>query len=281
MVMSYQNLYTTPLNSRKRYAPDTPSSPPNDKRQRPNLACGFSGLSLGSAVQSIACENDASEEDAASLPASDLGVEEVDTSSTSSSEGTVDSDSTFRMMRRPRRRRKRPLQPDCVEQPVDQDPPPRPLKRPHFSGNDTISEQQQDDINMDEDMGDIPRRSRRRRTEWHEPEKDREYNIENRLLTTGIVITSLGSPNSSQSSSRSTSPQRHLSQPGAQGFTLSPSLLTHLLNSHRNTHTAAPAGPRDLVVYRSPTWDRSDLNVVSDANRFQEIDDEDMMDIEE
>ena len=66
----------------------------------------------------------------------------------------------------------------------------------------------------------------------------------NPLLILGIIITSLGSDSSS--SSRSPSPTR-LSQPGPQGFTLSPSLLNRLLN------LPATRGPEmGMVLYRPP-----------------------------
>jgi len=97
---------------------------------------------------------------------------------------------------------------------------------------------------------------------------------------TGIVITSLGSSDSSQSSSPSSSPQRHLSQPGAQGFTLSPSLLTHLLSAHHTAHPSLPT-PKELVLYRPPPRPTFDADVLDDAHRFEAITDEDMMDMEE
>ncbi|EIW71933.1 hypothetical protein TREMEDRAFT_72608 [Tremella mesenterica DSM 1558] len=81
------------------------------------------------------------------------------------------------------------------------------------------------------------------KTKWYEPERDR------------IVITSLS--DTSTSSSRSTSPNsraiRTLEQPGMRGFTLSPSLLTHLLNAQRgdiSTLHLPQSTERSLVMYR-------------------------------
>lgn len=102
----------------------------------------------------------------------------------------------------------------------------------------------------------------------------------------GIVITSLGSPNSSRSSSRSTSPDsRHLSQPGSQGFTLHPSLLTHLLNTQRdNLHPMPLPKEQSLVLYRPlglhpdggpdvvRQWDSEPI--VYDSERFEEVNDD-------
>ncbi|RXK41462.1 hypothetical protein M231_01170 [Tremella mesenterica] len=93
------------------------------------------------------------------------------------------------------------------------------------------------------DMGDDLDMETVAKTKWYEPERDR------------IVITSLS--DTSTSSSRSTSPNsraiRTLEQPGMRGFTLSPSLLTHLLNAQRgdiSTLHLPQSTERSLVMYR-------------------------------
>jgi len=175
MVMSLQ--FSTPFSprTRKRPAADSLSAQHADKRHRPNLANGFSGLSIGHAVRPVdvlAVDSESIDETSVEVPVSEIGIEEVDTSSTSSSEDTVDSDSTFRNTR-PRLRRKRPLQPDSVEQPTDIDEQLRPQKRFHSHVCDDTGQQfYTSGMDIDEDMEEIPRKSRRR-TQWHEPEKDR------------------------------------------------------------------------------------------------------------
>jgi hypothetical protein len=163
--------------SRKRSAPDSPFSSHTDKKHRPNLATGFSGLSIGYAARCDdvhAVDPECVEEESLEQPVSELGVEEVDTSSTSSSEGTVDSDSTFRNTR-PKRRRKRLLQPDTVEHPTETDEQVRPDETPHPPASYYARRMHELDMDVDEDMEEMPRKSRRRnRTQWHEPEKDRE-----------------------------------------------------------------------------------------------------------
>lgn len=269
-----------PTPSRKRHAVDPPLFDSPDKRRRPNLAYGFSGLSLSNVSPfSVppppdATHVDEDDEGHSPLGADDVAVEEVDTPSSPSSVSTVDSDATFRDTRRIRRKRTT-LHPDSIEQPMDeplpvdmdvQDITTRPKKRRDDSEEENVEghagkRRRTDDmdLDMDEDVEEIPRRTRpRTRTEWHEPEKDRE--LTQRLDSehsscSGIIITSLGSPNSSRDSSRESSPSnhdRHLSQPGEQGFTLNPSLLTHLLNSQRdNIHLPAyPPQERGLVLYR-------------------------------
>ncbi|WWD15585.1 hypothetical protein CI109_100007 [Kwoniella shandongensis] len=114
---------------------------------------------------------------------------------------------------------------------------------------------------------------RRGKTVWYEPEKDR------------IVITALS--DSSRSSSRSPSPdsiENHLSQPGSQGFTLSPSLLTHLLKTQRDKLNG-PLGDmlkndKSLILYKPlgihpggwtepvvKSWESHE----EDSGRFEEI----------
>jgi hypothetical protein len=110
------------------------------------------------------------------------------------------------------------------------------------------------------------------------------------MFVIGIVITSLGSD-----SSRSPSPdlgelspetRRRLSQPGAQGFTLSPSLLTHLLNV-RPDQLPHPSKQieNSLVLYRPlgippgrqadtvvKQWNGNPAVLSYGDNRFEEID---------
>jgi hypothetical protein len=165
---------------------------------------------------------------------------------------------------------------------------------------------------QDEEIQEIPRdRTRRSRTTWHEPERDRELPIHHRPYIDsadipGIVITAL-SPTSSRSSSPETSPSRNLSQPGEQGFTLSPSLLTHLLAAQRehwnksdisNLNFDQPKPETGLVLYRplgiprgmlqnlpnvSPAmadevvrmWRQGMMpNVSEDESRFEDLDDD-------
>ncbi|WRT70091.1 uncharacterized protein IL334_007085 [Kwoniella shivajii] len=146
---------------------------------------------------------------------------------------------------------------------------------------------------MDMDMDDVPSivmnevdKRRKRKTIWHEPEKDR------------IVITCLSDTSSSRASSRSPSPEEkdieesYLSQPGMQGFTLSPSLLTHLLKTQRDRLNAKFPHTGDqssLVVYRPlgiPPGDWNESAVRNwqpdkeyvDSGRFQEVDDDENYD---
>ncbi|OWZ35541.1 hypothetical protein C356_05049 [Cryptococcus neoformans c45] len=120
---------------------------------------------------------------------------------------------------------------------------------------------------------------RGRKTVWYEPEKDR------------IVITSLS--DSDSRSSRSPSPEtegRYFSQPGEQGFTISPSLLTHLMNVHRNGDLKGPLqdllknNQKSLTLYRplgipADRWKESIVKTweearnYDDSARFEEIDD--------
>ncbi|OCF44401.1 hypothetical protein I317_01661 [Kwoniella heveanensis CBS 569] len=110
-----------------------------------------------------------------------------------------------------------------------------------------------DDGDVEELRRDFSDKRRKRKTVWHEPEKDR------------IVITSLSDASSSRGSSRSSSPEpsgsadeRHLSQPGDQGFMLSPSLLTHLLKAQRNqlngmnngNNSQSAQNRNSLILYR-------------------------------
>ncbi|WWC91852.1 uncharacterized protein L201_006799 [Kwoniella dendrophila CBS 6074] len=120
------------------------------------------------------------------------------------------------------------------------------------------------------------------RTIWHEPEKDR------------IVITSLSDTSSSRGSSRSPSPEfntaeeMHLSQPGMKGFTLSPSLLTHLLKQQREQfgmNGSLNQNQNSLVLYRPMgippgEWENSIVQAWQtgqgyvDSGRFEEVNDD-------
>ncbi|WVQ94842.1 hypothetical protein IAU59_001925 [Kwoniella sp. CBS 9459] len=159
-----------------------------------------------------------------------------------------------------------------------------------------------DDGDIEELQRDFVDKRRKRKTVWHEPEKDR------------IVITSLSDASSSRGSSRSSSPDqetdsaeelRRLSQPGDQGFMLSPSLLTHLLKAQRNqfngdSNNNHAGNNNSLILYRplginpgkanEPTaaWtdDNSDSVVRNwqpgetyvDSGRFEEVDDDERFD---
>lgn len=105
----------------------------------------------------------------------------------------------------------------------------------------------------------------------------------------GIVVTSLSDSESEAPSSRSTSPRRahDLNQPGHQGFTLSPSLLTHLLATQKNCFDfSQPPPERGLVLYRPlgippgseivEQWPGHENAVAGpgDSARFEELDDD-------
>lgn len=105
------------------------------------------------------------------------------------------------------------------------------------------------------------------------------------------MITSLS--DSDSRSSRSPSPEtegRYLSQPGEQGFTISPSLLTHVMNVHRNGDLKGPLqdllknNQKSLTLYRplgisADRWKESIVKTweearnYDDSARFEEIDD--------
>ncbi|WVF67243.1 hypothetical protein IAT40_001991 [Kwoniella sp. CBS 6097] len=154
-----------------------------------------------------------------------------------------------------------------------------------------------DDGDIEELQRDFVDKRRKRKTVWHEPEKDR------------IVITSLSDASSSRGSSRSPSPestsadeQLHLSQPGDQGFMLSPSLLTHLLKAQRDQLNGmtnnAQQNRNSLVLYRPlgippgqtttnsadaawtdpvvKSWQPGENYV--DSGRFEEVDDDENLD---
>ncbi|ODN94862.1 hypothetical protein L198_05010 [Cryptococcus wingfieldii CBS 7118] len=333
--------------SRKRRA----SSPhAADKRRRPNLANGFSSLSLHTAAQSTPPPIDDTDDDGlgpSNYPRSnDLKVEVLPESSAtqetyaptphhrharphhwshssygrpppssssnsppSSSDETYDSEATTTRFSRPRRYAGAAQQADEIVQPDANDPvagyelgiedvtgvpPPLRGRRPREddSAEGPIEKRRRrDDMDIDMDAEPEPHlgepnsikdRMRKRKTVWHEPEKDR------------IVITSLS--DSDSRSSRSPSPevelaQGHLSQPGEHGFTLSPSLLTHLMRARRDYDFQVPLSEllrnneRGLTVYRplgiSPgkwkddivkTWEEAQAD--ADAGRFEEIDED-------
>lgn len=104
-------------------------------------------------------------------------------------------------------------------------------------------------------------------------------------------MTSLSDTESEASTSRSSSPppRREFSQPGTQGFTLSPSLLTHLLATQRD-HLKHPfnqsPAEKGLVLYRPlgiPAQDRPEIVQqwpcppipdIEDSGRFEELDED-------
>ncbi len=301
------NPFFTP--SRKRRAPSptsifSPTSPQSssswiddphsEKRRRPNLANGFSSLSLSSRTDdrhtsplptyedSQAAHREVDDDEVLAQPhidlVGDVRVEELPTrptgsrsfpsrgdstssTSTSSAEDGYDSDITFRVLGSGRHRHAGVAQQaDMVEQPnidgflettdlgvedVTERTPTRGRKRREENAETRGGwKRRKPDKDVDMVMGDAndarETERRHRRTEWHEPEKDR------------IVITSLGSPSSSRSSSsdRSTG---HLTQPGSHGFTLSPSFLTHLLAAQKEQFGGAWCGPKQeqgLVLWR-------------------------------
>lgn len=116
---------------------------------------------------------------------------------------------------------------------------------------------------------------------WYEPEKDR------------IVVTSL-SAGSSRSPSPDPGPRRadhtysyqehkHLAQPGDSGFTISPSLLTHIIGAQQENMLPSMPKERGLILYRpiGPPGVGTPEDVVKhwdgnyvDSGRFEEIDDD-------
>ena len=298
-------LPTSLTRKRRAASPETVVSPwpiiENDhreKRRRPNLANGFSGLSINHNAtpradsplpsydesQAIYNEPDeALETSPQPFDVHDVRVEELPDKtrgySTSSTESTSDdgygSDVTFRLRgkRKARGRFEVAQQADVVEQPEDD------VRVEEVHGR----RKREDDVEIggskrfkeDVEMG-----KSRRKMEWHEPEKDRMSPLSTKLKI-GIVITSIGSPTSSRESSPDHS--RYLSQPGNKGFTISPSLLTHLLNSQREgLDMPFPMnGEKGLVLYR-PTklpagwtdeivkaWQQG---LGQDEGRFEEVD---------
>ena len=299
-VASLPLVHSFPSPSRKRRAV-SPTSPPlpdswttaqpsdlpqPEKRRRPNLANGFSGLSISrrrdeepdsplpTYEESLATKHEVDDgdaleqspyEDCSEQPAQQADeIEQPDTAPRVETDLLVE-DVTSQTPVRGRKRRD------------EEDDFPR--KRPR--GNEMDIDDPRDDR---EELG----TRRRRRTQWHEPEKDREPSSTDLADESGIVITSLGSPSSSRSTSSERS-SRHLTQPGYQGFTLSPSFLTHLLAAQRDQCDPRGSPSKSLTLYRPriplakivETWRgmpevRDDAGPevrVDDAGRFEEVDD--------
>ena len=104
------------------------------------------------------------------------------------------------------------------------------------------------------------------------------------------MITSLDSSSSSSRSRSQSPPRRFLNQPGSQGFTLSPSLLTHLLNARKDDLRAYGLGhlaskhDKGLVLYKPmgippgmddivKTW-RGAPRLDEDEGRFEDLDED-------
>lgn len=189
-----------------------------------------------------------------------------------------------------------------------------PIKRKK-RGNEDEPKPKRRKEGMDVDLDHLPPESYG--PGWYEPEKDR------------IVVTSLSSPESSppppNRRGSSPSPKRdpppkesyydyetnkHLTQPGTSGFTISPSLLTHIINAQRDQIVGggfqdSPSQERGLVLYRPlgipaaedvvKEWSAHGRRGSSssrqkpphqfpdpDAHRFEEVDDdEDLMSSEQ
>ena len=162
----------------KRHAHDpVPFLNPPSKRYRPNLAHGFSGLSLSQLPPEAQTQHEEYALDSPPLANADT-IEpdvELDTPSSPSSTETIESDATFRAIR-PRPVRRHPS-PQVIE-PLS--PPTPTVQTGHNkrARSDELPEGKRrkvDSMEIDEDMEAIPRKGRTRtRTEWHEPEKDRE-----------------------------------------------------------------------------------------------------------
>lgn len=228
-------------------------------------------------------------------------------SSTSPSDDEYDSDATFRIPHE--RARLQQLHetaqlPSEIEHPAEADhsqgplvePIDSPVKRKHLSmeAPSTFDEfntsygfedapmlkRQRSDMpeSMDTDMDEAHIASG---PGWYEPEKDR------------IVVTSLSSPEHSRSPSPDTGPRRSgraysyaenkkLNQPGDSGFTISPSLLTHIIGAQKDVHVPMPMPQRELVLYRpigQPGVGREDVvkhwdGEYVDSGRFEMIDDD-------
>jgi hypothetical protein len=266
-----------------------PPNPPRVKKQRPNLTNGLSSLSiksertrdseaLPSYVESEETRNEVDEDDLlepTSQPIEDdIEVEVLPNArrlrrgySMSSSSGD-ESHESFRLDRQ-----LHDQLPDSVEQPsairerisefgVEDvtESASRGRKR-HGSRSSSQHKRRRSemdlDIDMDNDGADERDHARwRKHPSSYEPEKDSKSptpHIEALCNNTGIVVTSLSDSESEAPSSRSTSPRRarDLNQPGHQGFTLSPSLLTHLLATQKNCFDfSQPPREKGLVLYR-------------------------------
>ncbi|KLT38657.1 hypothetical protein CC85DRAFT_305770 [Cutaneotrichosporon oleaginosum] len=220
----------------------------------------------------------------------------LSSSSTSPSEEEYESDVTFRppLERERLRRLQHPMQPTSIEHPHDasaRDPHAHdtptvefesPLKRKHLRLDDERPHaSKRHRFHVDEDVAMDPPNIASG-PGWYEPEKDR------------IVVTSLSSP---EPSSRSPSPDpgprrpysfeehKHLTQPGADGFTISPSLLTHLMAAQSDQFTPAynAVPERGLVLYRPlgiPPAEHVVKQWDEEPGRFEEVDDDEDMSTE-
>jgi hypothetical protein len=149
------------------------------------------------------------------------------------------------------------------------------------------------DLDMEtEDEDEREHRKWRKNATSYEPEKDRKFTLIDHVIgfhtdASGIVVTSLSDTESEASISGSPTPLEHsdLNQPGSQGFTLSPSLLTHLLNSQRE-HFSVPhkSQEKGLILYRPlgippgpqivQQWPAPESNQQYDSSRFEELDED-------
>lgn len=166
----------------------------------------------------------------------------------------------------------------------------RGTKRRDESGSHRRPKRRREDMDLDMDSDDEDQREHtrwRKNASSYEPEKDRQSPVPLSVNThidvlPGIVVTSLSDTESENSSTESTTPHKssNLNQPGEQGFTLSPSLLTHLLNTQRERFTTLPPQEKGLVLYR-PLGIPSAPQIVQqwpgqedDSSRFEELDDD-------
>lgn len=360
-----------PSSSRKRHATGSPPDPshfvglpPDAKRRRPNLANGFSAMSISPRSRGASVGPDVFTPTTPGAPAAasraapmassarlaavagssyhddldddsleptqppldgDVTVEELPhphqrpavpsprmkrprpwhrhssfSSSTDPSEDDdYESDATFRLPARPTP----PVQASSVEHPDAH--VPHADDGPNIEWIDTPSKRKQA-------AAESERRSKRRREAaaapmavdtdalppgrygdgWYEPEKDR-------IVVTSLCSSPETSPpppdmqhvppvNADKQSDYSYEHNRHLSQPGVQGFTISPSLLTHILNAQRSQTVPGPYSvhpERGLVLYRPLGIPGADHVVKEwapaghlypdpDGHRFEEVDDD-------
>lgn len=202
--------------------------------------------------------------------------------------------------RRHRNRTLQSQQSDVIEQPtpIEEIPDnlfiqdvtePRGAKRRDDTKSFRRQKRRIDDMDLDmdgEDEGPRHHSRWRKGTSSYEPEKDRKSPQIVHGITdtngTGVVVTSLSDTESEDSSTESSSSRKpiDLNQPGAQGFTLSPSLLTHLLNTQRGQFAPPPPHQeKGLILYRPlgippgpdivQQWPGQD-----DSSRFEELDDD-------
>jgi hypothetical protein len=171
---------------------------------------------------------------------------------------------------------------------------PRGIKRRDESGSRSRPKRRRDDMDLDMDTDDEDQREHtrwRKNASSYEPEKDRKLTSLPSGSThtdscSGIVVTSLSDTESEDSSTEPTSTHKSnkLDQPGEQGFTLSPSLLTHLLNTQRDKFTTMPPQEKGLILYRPlgilpapqivQQWPGQDFINQDDSSRFEELDDD-------